>query len=73
MHNVEVMTEDRVAAVLAVLLDSTEQRKLNDNPDSVDIWMLDFVHDSSLQQRLARRCAVLDANISIQYLGAKGH
>jgi hypothetical protein len=52
MKEVNQMTEEDVANAFAVVMDTSEQERLMNNPDDPDCWMLDFVYDSELLNEL---------------------
>jgi len=52
MKEISQMTEEEVATAFCVIMDSSEQDRLMNNPEDPDCWMLDFVYDSVLRKEL---------------------
>lgn len=59
---VEELTSDEINEAFCVIMDSHKQQYLMDNPESPNSWMLDFVHDSCMQEQLR---VVSNANATI--------
>lgn len=52
--NFENLTKEDVEKIFGVILDSSKQDELMNNPGCEDYWMLGFVFDSKLLEKLEK-------------------